>query len=200
MKITKEYFDEEYFTKGTKSNYGPYEIAYDTFERCNDIVERFNPKRILDVGCAYGFFVAQFRMMGIDAYGIDASHYAIETGRNTLFCVGKYDESKKDLVNNKDYKIDLNGYLFEAEAQKIPFPDKFFDMVVSWDTLEHIPEENIPEATKEIIRVGKKQYHMIGTKKYSWDKDESHITIKPLSWWKHYLPNAELHGSIGESY
>ena len=198
MKIDKSYFDEEYFTKGTKSNYGPYQIAEDLNERCWAIAERFKPKRLLDLGCALGFFVAQFRMYGIDAYGIDVSHYAIEIGKKLNFYAGKYSEDKKDLSKNQDYSIGLDRYLFEASATDIPFPDKFFDLVVSWDVLEHIPEKDISKAMSELNRVAVKQYHSIATEVFDYDKDKSHITIKPLEWWQQFLPDAELHGSKGE--
>ena len=196
--IDKSYFDEEYFTKDTKSNYGPYGPAHDLSQRCREIVGKYNPKRLLDVGCAYGFFVAQFRMWGIDAYGIDISPYAIKMGSQMNFYAGKFNESKKNIDQNKDPYVTINGYIFEADAQQIPFPDNFFDLLVSWDVLEHIPEENIPKVAKELNRLSTRQYHSIATKVFNWDKDKSHVTIKPLSWWKQYLPNAELHGSEGE--
>ena len=38
---------------------------------------RFVGKKLLVLGCAYGFEVEQFRALGIDAWGIDVSAYAI---------------------------------------------------------------------------------------------------------------------------
>jgi len=43
------------------------------------------------------------------------------------------------------------------------------------------------------------QRHVIETKSEDWDKDKSHITIKPISWWKTYFPDSELFGSLGET-
>jgi len=39
---------------------------------------RFVGKRLLVIGSAYGYEVAQFRALGIDAYGIDVSQYAYD--------------------------------------------------------------------------------------------------------------------------
>ncbi len=192
MKIDKSFFDKEYFMDGTKSNYGPYQIADDCYERCVQIVEKYHPKRLLDVGCAMGFFVAQFRFLGVDAYGIDISNFAIETGKNLSFYAREEGGSENESST-------LQKYLFEAGATSIPFPDKFFDLVVSWDTLEHIPEECVIKAIKEVERVGERQFHVIATKSEEWDKDKSHVTIKPISWWRdHFSSNPDLFGSSGE--
>ena len=190
--IDKSFFDHEYFMDGTKSNYGPYQIADDCFDRCIQIISKYHPNRLLDVGCAMGFFVAQFRFLGVDAYGIDISPFAIEVGKKLSF------QNKPKFGENLT-AMSLEKYLFEAEAKKIPFPNKFFDLVVSWDTLEHIPEKDILKVSKELNRVGEKQYHCIGTEILPTDKDKSHITIKPISWWAKVLTTADLIGSKGET-
>ncbi len=187
MKIDKSYFDKSYFSDGTKSNYGPYQIAEDCFDRCTQVVEKYHPNRLLDYGCAMGFFVAQFRFLGVEAYGIDISKYAIDMGKSLDFCV------------SSNEKLSLSDYLFENDGRHILFPDEFFDLSVSWDTLEHIPEKDIHIISGELNRVSKKQRHVIATKSEDWDKDKSHITIKPISWWRTYFPDAELYGSSGET-
>lgn len=168
------YFDKDYFIGGNKSNYYYYGVADDMVSRCLEIIEKYHPKRLLDIGCAYGYFVGTFRKNGVDAYGIDISEFAIEQA-----C----EEAKR--------------YIFKAKAQDIPFPDNFFDLIVSWDTLEHIPEQDLPKATSEINRVGQRQRIVIATEILLGDKDKSHVIIKPLEWWKKYLPNADLFGSTG---
>jgi len=44
------------------------------------ITQRFNltGKKVLDIGCAYGFLVEDLRSFGVDAYGIDISQYAYD--------------------------------------------------------------------------------------------------------------------------
>ena len=41
------------------------------------IVDTFHPATVLDAGCALGFLVEEFRRLGVKAYGIDISEYAI---------------------------------------------------------------------------------------------------------------------------
>ncbi|OON99695.1 MAG: hypothetical protein ATN35_01470 [Epulopiscium sp. Nele67-Bin004] len=41
------------------------------------IVEKYNPKVVLDAGCAMGFLVEALRNEKVEAYGIDISEYAI---------------------------------------------------------------------------------------------------------------------------
>src|SRR5262245_51681773 len=52
------------------------------------LVERFGPRRVLDVGCAKGFLVEQLRDLGVEAFGIDASEHAISEVRSDVkpFC------------------------------------------------------------------------------------------------------------------
>ena len=45
--------------------------------RAEFIVEKFNPKTFLDIGCAYGELVKALHDLGVDAYGIDGSEYAV---------------------------------------------------------------------------------------------------------------------------
>ena len=86
------------------------------------IVEDWHPKTVLDAGCAMGHLVAAMRDMGVEAYGIDISEYAIEQVRE-----------------------DIRPYC-AAQSLDQPFPEHFpkhFDLVFSAEVLEHIYEENI---------------------------------------------------------
>lgn len=41
------------------------------------IVDDLHPKTVLDAGCAMGHLVAALRDLGVEAYGVDVSEYAI---------------------------------------------------------------------------------------------------------------------------
>lgn len=88
--------------------------------------------RLLDVGCALGYFVKIALDEGFDAYGTDFSHYAIEEAR--------------ELVGNRVVRADVE--------KKIPFEDNYFDVVTAWDLLEHLKYPDL--FIKRISRVLKK--------------------------------------------
>jgi len=89
---------------------------------------------VLDVGCAKGFMLHDFNQLipGIKLAGIDVSSYAIEDAI----------ESIKPLVQ-------------VADARKLPFKDKSFDLVISINTIHNLEKDDLAIALQEIERVSK---------------------------------------------
>lgn len=126
------YYDSTYFEGGNK-----YDEGYKgyTFQKmCKGFESKVKTIRkycalgkILDVGCAKGFFVKIALDWGYDAYGIDFSAYAVS-------------EAQK-LVGNRVIRVDL-------EQQGIPFREEEFDLITGWDLLEHLknPESFLEKA------------------------------------------------------
>ncbi|NDJ86445.1 MAG: class I SAM-dependent methyltransferase [Chloroflexi bacterium] len=83
---------------------------------------------ILDVGCANGVYVKRLLDEQRDAYGIDLLRYP--------------------------EWVALPHRLAIADATALPHPDNSFDTIISFETLEHIP--NVETALREYRRVCRK--------------------------------------------
>lgn len=104
-----------------------------TFKKALKLVERFRPSKgkILDVGCAAGFFLNVAKKSGWETFGVEPSKWLGEWG-------------------NKNFGLNIvNGVLKEGN-----FKEDYFDVVTMWDVLEHTPDP-ISEL-KEVNRVLKK--------------------------------------------
>lgn len=155
-------YTEGYFQRGEGSNYRGYEDGKQFEMRAESIRDCFQPKSVLDVGCARGFIVNHLRKMGIDAQGVDISEWA--TGSVPPDGLGQH--------------------LKTADVTKgLPFKDGEFDLVTSMDFLEHIEEKDVPGLVKEMLRVGRRQFHVVTTPEYTMYGDETHVCMKPLEWW-----------------
>ena len=85
---------------------------------------------LLDVGCAYGLFLAQAKRTGFAVWGVDISEHAIEQAR-------QYTNATLAVV--------------DVASDPLPFEDNFLDVVTALDVLEHL--ENYHHALREIARV-----------------------------------------------
>jgi ubiquinone/menaquinone biosynthesis C-methylase UbiE len=90
---------------------------------------------VLDVGCAKGFMMHDLAELipGIIVKGIDVSEYAI--------------------ANAID---DMKAHVQVADARKLPFADKSFDVVISINTIHNLVREECGQALREIERVSKR--------------------------------------------
>lgn len=93
--------------------------------------------RVLDWGCGRGKLVFLLRDHGYDAYGVDVTAEAIESGNK--------------LARNRGLGRDLLGVLDEKGGS--PFPDGFFDFTYSNQVFEHV--EDIGRVANELARVMK---------------------------------------------
>lgn len=132
IRISRE-FGEMYFDGPREFGYGGYKYDGRWRPVARDIVDHFQLKpgeRILDIGCAKGFLVKDLLELGIDAYGLDISRYAL------LNC-------EREVV----------GRLHQGSAEALPFPDKSFSAVLSINTIHNLSRERCVLALREIQRV-----------------------------------------------
>lgn len=93
------------------------------------IVEDFAPKTLLDAGCAMGLLVEELRNLGVDAYGIDISEYAVSNA-----------------VENVHPFLRVCS-LTDPLPKDIP---QHYDMVTNIEVIEHIDEDSGKQAINNI--------------------------------------------------
>ncbi len=72
-----------------------------------------------------------------------------------------------------------------ACASSLPFEDKEYDLLTSYDMLEHVPEENLHEVFQEFSRISKRFIFIICTSHSSITIDEEilHVCNRKPMWW-----------------
>lgn len=130
-------FGEDFFDGDRKYGYGGYK--YDG--RWKSVVKRMkkyynlpNDAAILDIGCGKGFMLHDFKelMPNSTVAGVDISTYAIENAMPTV-----------------KHSLEV------ASAEKLPYSDNTFDLVISVNTIHNLPKEQLIQALREIQRVCK---------------------------------------------
>jgi len=128
-------FGREYFDGNRGQGYGGY--RYDgrwvpVAERFRDFYDLRAGHRVLEIGCAKGFFLHDLRdvVPGITLTGVDVSKYAIDHAMD-----------------------DVKPGLVVASADSLPFPDRSFDLVISINVAHNLELEGCMRAIREMERV-----------------------------------------------
>ena len=129
-----------------------------------------NRGRALDVGCGPGILLSKISEIQFDAYGIDRSASMIAEAR----------------------EIAPLAHLTVGRAEKLPFPDNYFDIVVLAGILEYLPEPE--DALNEVYRVAKPGSLIIVSMLngrafcYQWDKTVGRLWRAIRRRWRTELP------------
>jgi len=129
-------FGQEYFDGDRLHGYGGYSYHERfwtaTVKRFRDYYQLAMDASVLDVGCAKGFMLYDFKrlMPDLTVAGLDISSYAIDQAPQ-----------------------DVKPYVRQGNAKELPFEDKSFDLVISINTIHNLPLEPCKEAIREIQRV-----------------------------------------------
>jgi SAM-dependent methyltransferase len=93
--------------------------------------------RILEVACGRGGFVTELARNGAHVTGCDFSLAALRVGRGKL----------------RVLSMATSAAFIQGDAQDLPFADESFDLVVSCETIEHVPD--VRRALREMWRVAR---------------------------------------------
>lgn len=132
--------------------------------------------KVLDLGCAYGFFVEDLRSWGIEAYGIDGSEWAISKANE--YCT---------LQNVMEYLPTL--------------ADNSFDVITGIRFLPCLTDAEIAEILPHILRIAPKRLFVVDDR-YSYMSPEqanfagTFYNVKPLGDWEALLEGCSVE-SIG---
>ena len=131
-------FDFDYWDGDRRICYGGYRYMEGRWEKvARAMIEHYDlpPKpKILDIGCGKAFLLFDFLKVIPDAeiYGIDISPYAIAN-------------SKKEIQDR----------LRVGSSTDLPWPDDYFDLVISITTLHNLHTYDLEPSLREMERVGK---------------------------------------------
>lgn len=126
----------DYYQKGVRKNF--LQRKWHT-GKLNAVLSEvdFKPRRILDIGCASGWFLSRLasKYPQAECYGIDMYGAAIKYGQK------KYPKLK----------------LKTSDAHKIPYKDNMFDLIVCTEVLEHVedPKKVLDEMKRLLTKDGK---------------------------------------------
>jgi ubiquinone/menaquinone biosynthesis C-methylase UbiE len=157
-RIAKQ-FGREFFDGPRSQGYGGY--RYDG--RWKDVARRMAehyclPRNaaILDVGCAKGFLLHDFRELYPECTvaGVDVSAYAIDHAMPSV-----------------------KPFLKVASAEELPYPDKSFDLVISINSIHNLPPERCKQALREMQRVSRGHSYITVD---AWRNEQEHQNL--LKW------------------
>ena len=131
-------FSKDYWDGDRRICYGGYRYISGRWEKVARAMARHyklpSKPKILDIGCGKGYLLYDFLKVIPDAeiYGIDISSYAIE--------------------NSKE---EIRDRLMIGSSTRLPWPDNYFDLVFSINTLHCLHTYDLEASLKEMERVGK---------------------------------------------
>ena len=156
MDKPESFFDAYYYRHNCGNPYQRNEMWLKFFGAiASRIKDEVQPGSVLDAGCAMGFLVESLRGVGVEAYGVDISEYAIENAH----------ESIKPYVSV--------GSITEPFAQK-------YDLIVSIEVLEHLSKDaaeaaiaNLCQHTDDIL---------FSSTPFDY-KEVTHYNVQPPDYW-----------------
>lgn len=122
----RRFYDEQYYSEVGTGTALPWQMR-----RVADRIGGMEGRRVLDIACGTGAWLAELAHRGASTAGIDISSRAVEQCRRRL----------------------PDADIREGVAEQLPFEDCSFDLVTCLGSLEHFLDQ--PRALREMRRVAK---------------------------------------------
>ena len=162
-------FGRDYWDGDRKYGYGGYSYDGRWKSVAQSMLKHYSLKDnscLLDVGCGKGFLIHEIKLAlpSVEIRGIDISSYAI-------------DNSKEE----------VRPFLDLGLAYKLPYPDDYFDLVISINTLHNLYVYDLEGALKEIERVSKGNSYVV-VESYRNEKEKANLLYWQLTCESFYTP------------
>lgn len=160
----EDIYGYDYF-HGVNSNYSPegYEKKHPNWDTYLDCIAATVSagSRILDMGCAYGFFVQEARSRGYSAFGADVSMYALSRNRG------------------------LAAMLAAADVAALPFASRSFDLVTAFHLMANVsdPSAALQECKRVLRPTGFLLFCTPDPVKSTETYEKTHNNERPPSFW-----------------
>jgi ubiquinone/menaquinone biosynthesis C-methylase UbiE len=122
----RRFYDEEYYANASTGETLPWQMR-----RIADRMGSMEGRKVLDIACGTGAWLAELAHRGANIAGIDISSRAVELCRRRL----------------------AYADIREGAAEQLPFEDCSFDLVTCLGSLEHFLDQ--PHALREMRRIAK---------------------------------------------
>lgn len=167
--------DRAMIARGKPADYGQ-EIVSRRFRLARQLASFLN-KTVLDFGCGNGAQTVQFAQLDCKIFAVDIAAEDLKTLRRFAA------EEKLRAIQPLRY-----------DGEHLPFVDASMDLVLSFEVLEHVPDEAM--ALREILRVLKSQGEIIFSvpnKGWIFETHGAHLPLLPwnrvpfFSWLPHFI-------------
>lgn len=172
-------YDQDYFERGIETGKSAYQnyrwIPELTIPLAHQIIIENNIEStqcILDFGCAKGYLVKAFRLLGYVAHGVDISDYAIRQAPTDV---------KQYLTRLATHPDSIYG----KHLHQMPN----YDWIIAKDVFEHIKLETLKNILIQLSALGDYMFAIIplGKKgRYNAETnnmDPSHMICEDADWW-----------------
>ena len=147
MTVAKKY-SYDYWDGDRKYGYGGYKYIQDRWTPlAKKIIKTYklnNNSKVMDLGCGKGFLLYEIKKLlpNINIYGCDKSSYAIKSAKN------------------KFKNLECNLFVHDLQ-NKLSFKKKFFDLIISINTLHNLKIFDLKNRIRDINKLSKKSYIVV---------------------------------------